>query len=110
MHRAKGRLKNVGLTVITDARQEPLVHMDGERPFSASVTPQSVSPQARRKVFERTSESSVSVMYEIQGDLMPSVHQGMQVLRARRLSDGLQVEIKTRDKATSISGRGDERE
>lgn len=106
MHRAKGRLKNVGLTVITDARQEPLVHMDGERPFSASVKPKS----ARRKVFERTSESSVSVMYEIQGDLMPSVHQGMQVLRARRLSDGLQVVIKTRDKATSFSGRGDERE
>mmetsp|Transcript_26754 Transcript_26754/g.49135 ORF Transcript_26754/g.49135 Transcript_26754/m.49135 type:complete len:344 (-) Transcript_26754:116-1147(-) len=63
-----------------------------------------------KKAIQKMTFAEVQKLYKLKGQVMESTNAGMEVIFADRASDGLEVVIKTREKATSFRGSTQERE
>jgi len=119
MKALRERMKKINSNLTVSTKTEDIVGAGPEPPSSqaplkaskASTSKASSDRQkAQRKAITKVSERELKGMYEIKGHVMESTHTGMMVLFGTRLSDGLEVVVKTREKATSFKGNWEERE
>ncbi|CAK0852428.1 unnamed protein product [Prorocentrum cordatum] len=73
-------------------------------------TPKASKQGQPRKEITKISDSKLRSMYEVEGQVMESIHPGAEVILGRRLSSNEEVVVKTRDKSASFHGPADERE
>mmetsp|Transcript_7411 Transcript_7411/g.16296 ORF Transcript_7411/g.16296 Transcript_7411/m.16296 type:complete len:347 (-) Transcript_7411:168-1208(-) len=74
------------------------------------VETKSPGAAAGKKSIVKMSPADVAKTYRLKTQVMESTNTGMEVIFADRLSDGVEVVIKTREKATSFRGTTQERE
>mmetsp|Transcript_23190 Transcript_23190/g.60531 ORF Transcript_23190/g.60531 Transcript_23190/m.60531 type:complete len:443 (-) Transcript_23190:79-1407(-) len=114
------RMKKINTNLTVSTKTEDVVGAGPEQP-SIQTTPSKASKTStskassdkqkpQRKAITKVSDRELQGMYQIKGQVMESTHTGMMVLFGKRLSDGLEVVVKTREKATSFKGNWEERE
>jgi len=108
-------MKRMNLRVVA---QPESVALAGPRQPSPAVAPSASaadSPRAggqkpQHKRIRRVLDVELSGIYDIGGQVMDSTHAGVQVLFGTRLSDGMEVVVKTRERPGSFKGSWEERE